>query len=166
VKSQRAYAMHVLECIARINADSASGRDAAFGSHTLQDAIIRNLQVLCDRCAGWIRLTRTRTRESTGRRFPVCGMCWFTTISMWILRLSGMSSPVTFRPSNWSFVPLLPEWTLGADLRIRLHALMAGEQMAKRIVIGATIHLSIPDFRSQPYEASLLSGQTFFTSNK
>jgi hypothetical protein len=46
VKSQRAYAMHVLECIARINADSASGRDAAFGSHTLQDAIVRNLQVL------------------------------------------------------------------------------------------------------------------------
>ena len=48
MKSQRAYAMHVLECIARINADSASGRDAAFGSHTLQDAIIRNLQVLCE----------------------------------------------------------------------------------------------------------------------
>jgi uncharacterized protein with HEPN domain len=31
-----------------INEDSASGRDAVFGSHTLQDAIIRNLQVLCE----------------------------------------------------------------------------------------------------------------------
>jgi uncharacterized protein with HEPN domain len=40
--------MHVLECVGRINADSASGRDAVFGSHTLQDAIIRNLQVLCE----------------------------------------------------------------------------------------------------------------------
>ena len=40
--------MHALECISRINADSASGRDAVFGSHTLQDAIIRNLQVLCE----------------------------------------------------------------------------------------------------------------------
>jgi uncharacterized protein with HEPN domain len=48
VKSQRAYVAHVLECIGRIKADSASGRDAVFSSHTLQDAIIRNLQVLCE----------------------------------------------------------------------------------------------------------------------
>ncbi len=40
--------MHVLECVGRIKADSASGRDTVFGSHTLQDAIIRNLQVLCE----------------------------------------------------------------------------------------------------------------------
>lgn len=48
LKSQRAYVTHVLECIGRIAADSAPGRDAVFGSHTLQDAIIRNLQVLCE----------------------------------------------------------------------------------------------------------------------
>ena len=46
MKSQRAYVVHVLECIGRIREDSASGRDAVFGSHTLQDAIVRNLQVL------------------------------------------------------------------------------------------------------------------------
>jgi uncharacterized protein with HEPN domain len=39
---------HVLECIDRISADSASGRVAVFRSHTLQDAIVRNLQVLCE----------------------------------------------------------------------------------------------------------------------
>jgi uncharacterized protein with HEPN domain len=48
VKSQRAYVEHVLRCMGRITADSASGRDAVFGTHTLQDAIIRNLQVLCE----------------------------------------------------------------------------------------------------------------------
>jgi len=48
VKSQRAYVTHVLECIGRIKADSAAGRDAVFASHTLQDAIVRNLQVLCE----------------------------------------------------------------------------------------------------------------------
>lgn len=48
MKSQRAYVMHVLECIGRIRADAAPGRDAVFGSHTLQDAIVRNLQVLCE----------------------------------------------------------------------------------------------------------------------
>ena len=40
MKSQRAYVAHVLECIGRITEDSDSGRDAVFGSHTLQDAII------------------------------------------------------------------------------------------------------------------------------
>jgi uncharacterized protein with HEPN domain len=48
VKSQRAYVEHVLRSIGRIRADSASGRDAVFGTQTLQDAIIRNLQVLCE----------------------------------------------------------------------------------------------------------------------
>lgn len=48
MKSQRAYVAHVLECIGRTTADSAPGRDAVFGSHTLQDAIVRNLQVLCE----------------------------------------------------------------------------------------------------------------------
>jgi uncharacterized protein with HEPN domain len=48
VKSQRAYVEHVIECIRRIAEDSASGRDAVFASRTLQDAIVRNLQVLCE----------------------------------------------------------------------------------------------------------------------
>jgi uncharacterized protein with HEPN domain len=48
VKSQRAYVEHVTECIRRISEDSAAGRDAVFASRTLQDAIVRNLQVLCE----------------------------------------------------------------------------------------------------------------------
>jgi uncharacterized protein with HEPN domain len=48
VKSQRAYVQHVLECIGRIAEDAAPGRDAVFASRTLRDAIVRNLQVLCE----------------------------------------------------------------------------------------------------------------------
>lgn len=48
MKSQRAYVEHVLERIRRIAEDSAPGRDAVFASRTLQDAIVRNLQVLCE----------------------------------------------------------------------------------------------------------------------
>ena len=48
MKSQRAYVQHVIECIGRIAEDSAPGRDAVFASRTLQDAIVRNLQVLCE----------------------------------------------------------------------------------------------------------------------
>lgn len=48
MKSQRPYVEHVIGCIRRIVEDSASGRDAVFASRTLQDAIVRNLQVLCE----------------------------------------------------------------------------------------------------------------------
>jgi uncharacterized protein with HEPN domain len=48
VKSQRAYVQHVIECIGRIAEDSAPGRHAVFASRTLQDAIVRNVQVLCE----------------------------------------------------------------------------------------------------------------------
>lgn len=48
MKSQRAYVEHVIACIGRIFEDAAPGRDAVFNSRTLQDAIIRNLQVLCE----------------------------------------------------------------------------------------------------------------------
>ena len=48
MRSQRAYVGHVLECIRRVQEDSAPGREAVFASRTLQDAILRNLQVLCE----------------------------------------------------------------------------------------------------------------------
>jgi uncharacterized protein with HEPN domain len=48
VKSQRVYVEHVIECISKIAEDSAPGRDAVFASRTIQDAIVRNLQVLCE----------------------------------------------------------------------------------------------------------------------
>ncbi len=48
MKSQRAYVEHVIECIRRITEDSAPGHDVVFASRTLQDAIVRNLQVLCE----------------------------------------------------------------------------------------------------------------------
>ncbi len=48
MKSQRAYILHVLECIRRVQEDSTAGREAVFASRTLQDAILRNLQVLCE----------------------------------------------------------------------------------------------------------------------
>jgi uncharacterized protein with HEPN domain len=48
VRAQRAYVEHVIQCIRRIAVDSAPGRDTVLASRTLQDAIVRNLQVLCE----------------------------------------------------------------------------------------------------------------------
>ena len=66
MKSERAYLEHILHCIARIREDSASGRDAVFQSATLQDAILRNLQVLCE--------SAQRLSEASKRAHP--GVNW------------------------------------------------------------------------------------------
>jgi len=65
VKSQRAYVQHVIECIGRIAEDSVAGRDGVFASRTLQDAIVRNLQVLCE--------STQRIEEAHKERHPEIG---------------------------------------------------------------------------------------------
>lgn len=48
MRSQRAYLLHVLRCIGRIKEDSAAGDAVVLQSLTLQDAVLRNLQLLCE----------------------------------------------------------------------------------------------------------------------
>lgn len=42
------YLRHILECIRRIEANVAGGREAFMASHTLQDAVLRNLQTMTE----------------------------------------------------------------------------------------------------------------------
>jgi uncharacterized protein with HEPN domain len=42
------YLAHILECIRRIEANTAAGRDTFLASHTLQDAVLRNLQTMTE----------------------------------------------------------------------------------------------------------------------
>lgn len=46
MKDDRAYLQHILECIRKIEEDVQGGRAPFFASHTISDAVIRNLQVL------------------------------------------------------------------------------------------------------------------------
>jgi uncharacterized protein with HEPN domain len=48
LKDDSVYLRHILECIRRIEEDGAAGIDVFRASHTLQDAILRNLQVLAE----------------------------------------------------------------------------------------------------------------------
>lgn len=48
MKSDLAYLGHILECMRRIRENTAGGRDAFLSSHTLQDAVLRNLQVMSE----------------------------------------------------------------------------------------------------------------------
>ena len=47
-KDDTVYLRHVLECIRRIAEDTREGRVRFLASHTLQDAVARNLQVLAE----------------------------------------------------------------------------------------------------------------------
>ena len=48
MKDDSVYLRHILECIRRIEENANSGAEAFRASHTLQDAILRNLQVLAE----------------------------------------------------------------------------------------------------------------------
>jgi uncharacterized protein with HEPN domain len=46
VKDDRTYLLHIQECIIRIEEDIREGRVGFESSHMIQDAVVRNLQVL------------------------------------------------------------------------------------------------------------------------
>ncbi len=47
-KDDTVYLRHILECIRRIAEDLAEGREPVMELHTLQDAVLRNLQVMAE----------------------------------------------------------------------------------------------------------------------
>lgn len=48
MKDDNVYLRHILECIRRIEENIAEGRDRFMSSHTLQDAVLRNLQTMAE----------------------------------------------------------------------------------------------------------------------
>jgi uncharacterized protein with HEPN domain len=48
MKSDTVYLRHIEDCIRRIEENVAEGKDRFMASHTLQDAVIRNLQTLSE----------------------------------------------------------------------------------------------------------------------
>jgi uncharacterized protein with HEPN domain len=48
MKDDVVYLRHIEDCIRRIEEDTAEGRDSFLTSHTLQDAVIRNLQTMAE----------------------------------------------------------------------------------------------------------------------
>jgi uncharacterized protein with HEPN domain len=45
VKEETVYLRHILECVRRIEENTSEGRDRFMASHTLQDAVLRNLHL-------------------------------------------------------------------------------------------------------------------------
>ena len=61
MKSDAVCLRYVLECIRRIEENTAKGRETFLSSHTLQDAVLRNLQTMAEttqRLSDTVRSTR------------------------------------------------------------------------------------------------------------
>lgn len=50
MKNDRVYLEYILERIRRIEEDVIAGRESFMNSHTIQDAVLRNLQTLAESC--------------------------------------------------------------------------------------------------------------------
>ena len=48
MKDDAVYLRHIQECIQRIEENTTEGRDRFIASHTLQDAVLRNLQTMAE----------------------------------------------------------------------------------------------------------------------
>ena len=48
MKDDAVYLKHILECIRRIEENTREGRERFLQTHTLQDAVLRNLQTLSE----------------------------------------------------------------------------------------------------------------------
>jgi uncharacterized protein with HEPN domain len=48
VKDDGVYLRHIIECIRRIEEDTREGHEKFLQSHTLHDAVLRNLQILSE----------------------------------------------------------------------------------------------------------------------
>jgi uncharacterized protein with HEPN domain len=62
MKDDRVYLLHILECIRRVEEDTAGGKDAFLASHALQDAVLRNLQTMAE--------STQRLSENIKERYP------------------------------------------------------------------------------------------------
>ena len=48
MKDDRVYLEHILRCISRIEEYTAAGRESFLSSHLVQDATLRNLQIMAE----------------------------------------------------------------------------------------------------------------------
>ena len=48
MKDEAVYLRHIMECIRRTEENTSAGYVAFMASHTLQDAVLRNLQILSE----------------------------------------------------------------------------------------------------------------------
>jgi uncharacterized protein with HEPN domain len=84
-KDDIVYLRHILECIRRIAEDVAEGRERFMESHTLQDAVLRNLQVMAELTQRLSETAKATQPEVEWWKIAAFGTFWSMIIlgSMW-----------------------------------------------------------------------------------
>ena len=75
MKDDRVYLLHILECIQRIEGNTSGGHDAFMASHTLQDAVLRNLQTMAEstqRLSEELKAEHPEVGVAADRGLPQC----------------------------------------------------------------------------------------------
>ena len=81
MKDELVYVEHVLACIGRIDTYTEGKRSVFFGSTLVQDAVVRNLEVMAEstqRLSDDIKSRHPERWISAGS--PDFAMCWLTVI--------------------------------------------------------------------------------------
>jgi len=93
VKADLFYLEHILDCIHKIERFCKDGEARFFESDLIQDAVLRNLQVLGESTKRLSEGLRLSTQLLIGAELPASATFWFmTTLALtWIV--SGRSSP-------------------------------------------------------------------------
>ena len=65
-KDDTVYLRHILDRIRRIEEDTVDGRERFMASHTLQDAVLRSLQIMADRPNAYLKRRKRHSHISSG----------------------------------------------------------------------------------------------------
>jgi uncharacterized protein with HEPN domain len=68
MKDDAVYLRHIRECIRRIHENVAAGKERFLSSHTLQDAVLRNLQTMSESTQRLSDVVKTAHPEIEWRR--------------------------------------------------------------------------------------------------
>lgn len=68
MKDDRAYLLHIAECIRRVEENTSGGHDVFLTTHTLQDAVLRNLQTMSESTQRLSEELRAKHSEADWRR--------------------------------------------------------------------------------------------------
>ena len=79
-KDDRVYLRYILDRIRRIEEDIIDGRERFMASHTLQDAVLRNLQVMAESTQRVSKRPRRRSQPSSGGKSLLFATSWSMTI--------------------------------------------------------------------------------------
>ena len=91
-KDPRVYLAHILECIQKIERFTKEGRGRFFQDAMVQDAVLRNFEVIGEAAKRLDEAYRAAHPEIPWVPWPVCGMCSSTNMKVLIWSGSGPSS--------------------------------------------------------------------------